>query len=131
MPVKRKRGNVSHGPIRKKYKLPSVQQAVKAALQRTVETKQTFQTSNDGTEIGHNNFIVMDTNILETTQGVADAINGTTNNRIGDEIALKGVKLKFMVELNERYSDVTFRMFVVKKTITKNVSLFCTLRPLS
>jgi len=38
-----------------------------------------------------------------------------TKNRIGDEITLKGISLKFMVELNERYSDVTFRMFVVKK----------------
>jgi hypothetical protein len=72
-------------------------------------------TSNDGTEIGHNNFIILDGNLLETSQGVQDPMNTGTNNRIGDEIMLSGVSMKYMVELNERYSDVTFRMFVVKK----------------
>jgi hypothetical protein len=45
-----------------------------------------------------------------------------------DEITLKGISLKFMVELNERYSDVTFRMFVVKaaKGDTLNDSTFFT-----
>ncbi len=28
---------------------------------------------------------------------------------------LRGISIKMMVELNERYSDVTFRMFFVKK----------------
>jgi hypothetical protein len=38
----------------------------------------------------------------------------STACRIGDEITLKGVSLKFMLELNERYSDVTVRIMVVK-----------------
>ena len=71
----------------------------------------------------------MDTNILETTQGVAYHMTASTNNRIGDEINLKGVHMKFMVELNERYSDVTFRMFVVKKAKTRNGSPFYIARP--
>lgn len=70
--------------------------------------------SSDGTEISHNNFITMDSNLLKTQQGVQDPMNMDTNNRIGDEINLRGAKLKFMLELNERYSDVTFRVLVVK-----------------
>jgi hypothetical protein len=35
-------------------------------------------------------------------------------NRIGDEITLKGVSLKFMLEINERFSDVTFCILIVK-----------------
>jgi len=34
--------------------------------------------------------------------------------RIGDKISLSGVSFKTMLELNERYSDVTFRMMVVR-----------------
>ena len=74
----------------------------------------TNQTSSDGVEIGHNSFLTMDSNMLETTQGVGDGTTGTAN-RIGDEITLTGISMKFMIELNERYTDVTFRMFVVKK----------------
>jgi hypothetical protein len=88
---------------------------VRRALSRAVEVKQTVHSATDGTQIFHNNFIVLDSNVLETTQGTADHMTASTNNRIGDEIMLKGVSMKLMVELNERYSDVTFRMFVVKK----------------
>lgn len=41
-------------------------------------------------------------------------MNTNTSNRLGDEIMLKGVSLKGMVELNERFSDVTIRILVVK-----------------
>lgn len=122
MPLKRRRGKLYAGPVKKRGKTMSrhtgatrIQAAVRRVLARTVEIKQTVHSATDGTEIFHNNFIVLDTNILETTQGVADHMTAATNNRIGDEINLKGVSMKFMVELNERYSDVTFRMFVVKK----------------
>jgi hypothetical protein len=35
-------------------------------------------------------------------------------NRIGDEINLKGISLKMMIELNERYGDVTHRLILVR-----------------
>jgi len=35
-------------------------------------------------------------------------------NRIGDKVTLVGVKFTMMFELNERYSDVTFRLMVVR-----------------
>ena len=64
----------------------------------------------------------------EITQGTQDPNNAGTNNRIGDEIMLNGVSIKYMVELNERYSDATFRMFVMKKAKgdTLNASTFFT-----
>lgn len=130
MPPKRKRGKQYSGPPSKKSRGSSysaaarqssrigaartLQSVVRRALARHMESKMTNQTSSDGVEIGHNSFLTMDSNMLETTQGVGDGTTGTAN-RIGDEITLKGISMKFMIELNERYTDVTFRMFVVKK----------------
>jgi hypothetical protein len=122
MPVttKRKRGKQYAGPPAKKFKIPpqiqkAVQRQVVSRFNKMVESKRSVHTSNDGSQIGHNDFIIMDGNLLETTQGVKDPNNAGTENRIGDEIMLNGISIKYMVELNERYSDVTFRMFVVKK----------------
>ena len=82
-------------------------------INKTVETKRGLYTSTDGTEISHNNFITVNSALLATTQGVEDEMN-TMGKRIGDEINLTGVSIKLMLELNERYSDVTFRVLVVK-----------------
>jgi hypothetical protein len=85
-----------------------------ATVNKNVETKQSISTDTDAVEIFHNNFITLDNAVLQTTQGISDPMNANTSNRIGDEIILRGVKLKGMVELNERYSDVTIRILVVK-----------------
>lgn len=91
-----------------------IQAAVKRALTKNLETKRGCQTSTDGVEIFHNNFTTLNSTMLFTTPGVNDPILSSTDNRIGDEINLKGVSVKMMVELNERYSDVTFRLMVIK-----------------
>lgn len=85
----------------------------KQTLNRNIETKTSQQTSSDGIEILHNNFVTVNSALLATAQGTADH-EGGIGHRIGDQINLKGVSLKFMLELNERYSDVTFRILVVK-----------------
>ena len=41
-------------------------------------------------------------------------VENTTGQRIGDRVTLSGVAFTMMLELNERYSDVTFRMFIVR-----------------
>ena len=91
-----------------------VRKAILANNKKTMEVKQAVSTVSDGTQIYHNNFITLDAHLLETTQGVKDPNTSHTECRIGDQITLRGCKIKMMVQLNERYSDVTFRLFVVK-----------------
>jgi len=81
---------------------------------RHVETKRSCFSTGDGLQIFHNNFLVLDNHILKTTQGTADPTTVDTANRIGDKITVKGVSLKFMIEMNERYSDVTYRILIVR-----------------
>jgi len=57
--------------------------------------------------------VLLGNNPLATINGLKDE-EDNMGNRIGDKINLKGMSIKFMAELNERYSDVTFRMFVVR-----------------
>ncbi|AXH73905.1 MAG: putative capsid protein [Cressdnaviricota sp.] len=84
-------------------------------IDMNLETKNACLSSTDGVEIAHNNFVLLyDKNLIATTQGVFDPQGLDTQCRIGDKITLKGVSIKLMLELNERYSDVTFRMLVVK-----------------
>lgn len=99
---------------RKMSRPVNIRKIVKQVLNKNVETKRSCTTSTDGAEIFHNNFIDLDANVLSTLQGVDDPMTNAINNRIGDEIMLKGVSIKCMFELNERYSDVTFRMMVLR-----------------
>ena len=91
-----------------------VRKAIASNNKKTLEVKQAVSTVSDGTQILHNNFITLDAHLLETTQGVKDPNTSHTECRIGDQVTLRGCKIKMFVELNERYSDVTFRMLVVK-----------------
>lgn len=92
-----------------------IKQMVKRELSKNIETKKANYSTTDGNEIFHNNFITITPNLLATTQGTADPQGPTNQNcRVGDEIMLRGASLKLMIELNERYSDVTFRLMVVK-----------------
>lgn len=112
--------------LTKKYGAPkkvipavrTLQAVVRRAIARNnnkmIETKQGCQTSTDGIEIFHNSFVTLNSTMLFTTNGPNDPTLNSSDNRIGDKINLKGVSIKMMVELNERYSDCTFRLFVVK-----------------
>lgn len=105
-----------------------VRKQIAANNKKTLEVKQAVSTVSDGTEIYHNNFITLDAHLLETTQGVKDPNTSHTECRIGDQITLRGCKIKMMVELNSRYSDVTCRMFVVKSAkgdSPTRATLFC------
>lgn len=93
----------------------AVRRQIVAYTKKQLETKQSNYSTTDGTEIAHNTFVVCDTNLFDTSQGTGDPTTSSSSNRIGDQITLKGVKIKMMVELNERYSDVTFRLLIIKK----------------
>jgi len=92
----------------------TLQAAVRRVLQKNIETKQSNFTSTDGVEIGHNSFVSVDSAILATDNGTSDPATSSSTNRIGDEINLKGVAFKIMLENNHRYSDTTFRIMVIK-----------------
>ena len=119
--VKRKYNNTRRKSYKKyggkataKPAASTIQAAVRRALAQNIETKRSNHTSSDYVQIGHNNFITVDQLVLGTTQGIEDPTTTQGNNRIGDEITLKGVSFKMMLELNERYSDVTYRILVIK-----------------
>jgi hypothetical protein len=95
------------------YAVSKIQAVVRRALNKNIETKSGLQSPTDGLQINHNNFVLLGTNPLATVNGTTDE-EDAIGTRIGDNINLKGMSIKFMVELNERYSDVTFRMFVVR-----------------
>lgn len=91
-----------------------VRRAIANNNNKMIETKRGCQTSTDGVEIFHNNFVTLNSTMLFTSNGPNDPTLNSSDNRIGDQINLKGVSIKMMVELNERYTNCTFRLFVVK-----------------
>lgn len=92
-----------------------MRQIAKSTINKTVETKQYTSTVTDGIQIFHNNFQTITSTPLFTTNGTLDGdVIGTNSVRIGDEVIARGFSLKMMVELNERYSDVTFRLMMIK-----------------
>lgn len=108
------RGGLTHrmpaASLRKMAKRAAAQM-----INKKMETKQITRTATDGQEIFHNNFITLSSQPFATQQGTADGdAVGVTGVRIGDEVTARGYSMKFMVELNERYSDVTFRVMMIK-----------------
>ena len=87
--------------------------AAAQVINRIVETKSGVKSYTDGTQIYHNDFVVIDSNPLATSLGSSDA-ESTQGTRIGDRVSLKGLSFQGMLELNERYSDVTFRIMFIK-----------------
>jgi len=82
-------------------------------LDRTIETKSGVIQVTDGTEYGHNALNMVNNTFLGTTNGTLDDENNR-GQRIGDKVTLVGVQFAMMLELNERYSDVTFRLMVIR-----------------
>jgi len=123
MPPKRTY-NKSRRKIASKYKTTvskavvsasALQAAVRRTLFKNAESKNSVFTSSDYRQIEHNNFInLAPNNILATNQGLGDPENSQLLNRIGDQITLMKVQFRMMIELNERYSDVTYRILLVR-----------------
>jgi len=93
-----------------------LQAAVRRTMFKNAESKTSQTTVTDGQQIGHNSFInLAPNNILATTQGVQDPENASAaNNRIGDKITLLRAEVRMMLEGNPRYSDITYRILLVK-----------------
>lgn len=101
---------------RSKRRRGSVASQIHKALNKNIETKTSVATVDDGVEIFHNNFKILSNTMLATTQGITDPETTRTNNRIGDKINLRGIKFTMMIENNERFSDVTYRLMLVRSS---------------
>lgn len=82
-------------------------------LNRNIETKQSNR--NVATmNFVHNQLTVIDSQVLATSPGVNDPMTTDTSNRIGDEINLRGVSIRFIIELARFHSDCTFRIMLIR-----------------
>jgi len=82
-------------------------------LKGTIETKSSVQPYVDGIELGHNRINRFSTQLLVTGNGTMDVENAQ-GQRIGDKITLQYLQVKGMMESNERYSDVSIKIMVIK-----------------
>lgn len=83
-------------------------------LERTVETKEgvtTFGSTN--IPLPHNNIVILKTDVLASSQGTADNMNGYPQ-RIGDMISLKGIKIRLFIQNQAERPRVHYRFMLVK-----------------
>jgi len=124
MPFKKRPYNNAKRKVAKKYKTTvkkatvatrTIQAVVRRALSANIETKQACLSTSDYQQIGHNSFIALEAGtLLGMTQGVQDNQTSTSQVRLGDQINLRGISIRMMLELNERYSDVSYRILCVR-----------------
>jgi len=116
MAFKRKRLTPQYKKKRtmKKRKL-TLRKKIQSVVNRNIETKQSVWSATDGVELLHNYVAsIVPGELLYSTQGTGDPMAGDGGNRVGDEVNVKSFTLKGMLELNERYSDVTVLIMIVK-----------------
>lgn len=92
-----------------------IARVVNKMLNRKLETKMSTRVAPGQNGIQHNNFIQLESagDFFATTSGTSDPMTGS-GQRIGDDITLKGISFKMMMELDIRYSDVTLRFMLIK-----------------
>ena len=113
MPYHRNIKNASYKRKRPTNVRNVARRAAAQVINRLVETKSGTRPFSDGQHVSHNDFIVIDSQPLATTQGTSDS-ESSQGTRIGDKIKLQGLAFKGMLEINERYSDVTFRILFIR-----------------
>jgi hypothetical protein len=93
----------------------NIPQVVNKIMNRKIETKVSTKTTAGRSGVTHNNFIELEnaTTFFATTQGTGDPMVGF-GQRIGDEITVKGIMFKMMLELDIKFSDVTARIMLIK-----------------
>lgn len=92
----------------------AVKSIVQKQLNKVVETKKAVWSGDNYRQLQNNRLLIIDDTVLYTTQGTADPRNTDNQNRIGDKVLCKGVSFKMMLELNERFGDVTVRVMLIK-----------------
>lgn len=103
-------------PYKRKARYSPYQVAKRAArdvMSDMVETKSGVKQVTDGQEIEHNNFVMVSSSPFATSHATGDP-ETSQGQRLGDAVTLQGLAIKGFLELNERYSDVTFRLMFVR-----------------
>jgi hypothetical protein len=83
------------------------------ALTRTIETKEGTRRI-VGLELPHNNLVVFDLNPFLSSNGTGEDMVANTMERIGDQITVKGLLIKFFIETSLQRSNVHFKFYLVK-----------------
>jgi hypothetical protein len=92
---------------------------------RTVETKESQERANTGTqiqEVPHNNILLLKNqtranavfNMFTMDNGTGDPMASNTGSRIGDQIQLKGVSIKMFLENPIDRSNTYYRIMVIR-----------------
>lgn len=82
-------------------------------MARNIETKSSNHTVAT-TNVTHNRISIIDAGLFNTSQGDQDNMLTDTLNRTGDEINLRGISLRFLLEMQQSHSDVTYRCMLIK-----------------
>jgi len=106
-----------------------IQRVVSKMLNRKLETKESTSTIADGTGIIHNSFVTLDpaSTAMKIFIGTNDVM-GATGERIGDEVNLKGISYKMMIQNNQRFNNITYRLMLVRSAkgdVPTKANLFC------
>lgn len=120
---KRKYNKARAGLVRKYGKTMAnvnasvLQAAVRRTLFKNAESKTSQFNGTDAQQVSHNSFInIAPNNVLATSQGLGDPENSLVQNRIGDKITLLKAQFRMMIEINPRFSDVSYRILLVKSS---------------
>ena len=103
-------------PYPKKNK--TLRSRIQNVVDRNIETKLSSHKS-EGTIAGaivliHNHLILVDENLIQTSQGIQNPQVNQLANRIGDVITCKGIRLQFHLQLDPHQSQCMFRIYVIK-----------------
>lgn len=82
-------------------------------ITRTIETKEGTRRI-DNVQLAHNNLTVFNLNPFYSSNGTGDPMEQNTMNRIGDQITVKGLLIKFFIETSLQRSNVHFKFYLVR-----------------
>jgi len=100
---------------KKTVNMKTVKSMVKRLTLKTQETKRSVNVNAAKSTVVQQTLLLLDGQPLRTSQGVTDPnSSGAMQNRIGDEVTPVGLRIKFMVALDPRQSQVKFRWMFVK-----------------
>ena len=96
-----------------KTQMAVAKRAVQQVIAKNIETKQSVNKV-DTKNILHNRINIIDSSMFNTTPGTGDPMTSDVLNRVGDEVNLRGLSLRFLVEQQVYLADVSYRFMIIK-----------------